>query len=85
MSEAVDDGLVSLEQALIWHLTSNHYPPVPLIMVPICLAAIDAANEDDWDCPIDLPDDVSYKGNDTAPAWAIIEAHHLDAFLSDNI
>jgi hypothetical protein len=69
--------------ALTWHLRSNHFPPVPLSMVPICEAAIDAANADEYDQRIDLPDGVSYRGDDTAPAWAVIEAYHLDDFLAE--
>lgn len=81
MSEAVNDGLASLDQALVWHLQSNHYPPVPTIMVQVCKAAIEAAEDEDWDRVVELPDGVSYKGSDSAPAWAIVEQHHLDAFI----
>jgi (2Fe-2S) ferredoxin len=28
-----------------------------------------------------MPEGVSYKGLDTAPAWAIVEQHHLEAWL----
>lgn len=83
MAEAVQDDLVSLERALAWHLQSNHYPPVPLVMIVPCIAAIEAANEDDYERDIDLPEEVSYKGHSHAPAWKIIEAHHLDAFISE--
>jgi hypothetical protein len=30
---------------------------------------------------IEMPEGVLYKGKTTAPAWAIIEQHHLDAWL----
>ena len=30
---------------------------------------------------IEMPAGVSYKGKTHAPAWAIIEQHHLDAWL----
>lgn len=80
-AEAVGDGDISLESALSWHLRANHYPPVPETMVPVCIAAIDAANEGDWDRSIDLPEGVSYRDQTTAPARAIIEGHHLDSFL----
>ncbi len=33
------------------------------------------------DREIKMPEGVSYKGLDTAPAWAIIEQHHLEAWL----
>lgn len=72
-----------LEQALHYHLTVNHYPPVPTKMIPVCIEAIEAMNDEDYSREIDLPAGVSYKGLTTAPACAIVDAHHLDAWLID--
>lgn len=73
---------VSLEIAIRWQLTSNHYPPVPTSMVPVCIAAIEVANQDgSWDDELELPDGILYKGRTTAPAWAIIEQHHLQPWI----
>ena len=73
---------LDIEQQLTIHLTSNHYPPVPAIMVPVCIEAIDAVNDLGlWDLEIPMPEGVSYKGRKTAPAHAIIEQHHLHAWL----
>lgn len=83
MAEAVQDDLISLERALAWHLQSNHYPPVPLGMVDLCIAAIDAANEDDYEREIVLPEGVTYKGQTTSPAWAFIDNLRLEAFISE--
>jgi len=30
-----------------------------------------------------MPEGISYKGLNTAPAWAIVEQHHLDEWLPD--
>lgn len=84
MAEAVQDGTITLTQALAWHLQCNHYPPVPTSMIDACIAAIDACNEQDWNAEIALPEGVFYKNNSTAPAAAIVEAHHLDAWLSED-
>ena len=75
---------ISLEQAIGYHLQGNHYPPVPLSMVQPCIEAIDAYYENDFDKEIEMPEGVSYKGKTTAPAWAIIEQHHLNAWLPEN-
>lgn len=72
-----------IDRALSWHLQSNHYPPVPESMVSVCLAAIDAINEDDLNRLIDLPEGVLYRNREQAPAWAIAEAHHLDPFIDN--
>lgn len=81
---ADNDMGISLDNALAIHLQSNHYPPVPLSMVPVCLDAIDSYNATfSGDELIELPEGVSWKGKTSAPAWAIIEAHHLDAWCDN--
>jgi len=72
---------LSLEAGLAYHLQGNHYPPVPLSMVQPCIEAIDAYWDEDFNKEIEMPEGVFYKGSTTAPAWAIIEQHHLDAWL----
>jgi hypothetical protein len=72
---------ISLEQAIGYHLQGNHYPPVPLSMVAPCIEALDAAREMDAMRQIAMPEGVFYKGMSHAPAWAIIQQHHLDAWL----
>jgi hypothetical protein len=72
---------LSLEQAIGYHLQGNHYPPVPLSMVKPCIEAIDAYHDNDAMRQIAMPDGVFYKGMSHAPAYAIIEQHHLDAWL----
>lgn len=75
------DSVLDLETQLAYHLQGNHYPPVPLSMVKPCIDAIDAAYDEDFDRMIEMPQGVSYKGNTHAPAWAIIEQHHLNWFI----
>lgn len=77
---ANDEGL-SLRASIGIHLQSNHYPPVPVAMVSACIYAIDACNDGDPTELIALPVGVSWKGSPEAPAWAIVEAHHLDAWI----
>lgn len=72
-----------LEEALRYHLTVNHYPPVPTEMISVCVEAIEAMNDEDYNREIDLPAGTSHKGLTTAPACAIVEAHHLEAWLID--
>jgi hypothetical protein len=74
---------LTLDQKVALHLQVNHYPPVPLIMVQPCVDAIFAVNDWRADEIIDLPEGVFYKGKTSAPAWAIVEQHHLDAWVHD--
>jgi hypothetical protein len=53
-------------------------------MVQPCIEAIDAYYDEDYNKLIEMPEGVSYKGDSHAPAWAIIEQHHLDAWLPES-
>jgi len=75
-----DLGL-DLSTAISIHLSANHYPPVPQSMVTPCIDAIMAYWDDETDREIPMPEGVTYKGFNVAPAWAIIEQHHLEAWL----
>jgi hypothetical protein len=72
-----------LERSIGYHLQGNHYPPVPLSMVQPCIDAIDAYYDEDYRREIDLPQGVLWRGQVTAPADAIIEQHHLNAWLPE--
>lgn len=87
MATELADGTLGLdmEGAIAIHLSSNHYPPVPLSMVQPCIDAIDAYHEEDYNKLIELPEGVTYRGGATsAPAYAIIENHHLDAWCTES-
>jgi hypothetical protein len=73
--------VLDLETQIAYHLQGNHYPPVPLSMVQPCIDAIDAYYDNDAMRFIAMPEGVFYKGMSHAPAWAVIEQHHLDFWL----
>jgi len=78
---ALADNL-EIESQIAIHLSANHYPPVPRSMVAPCVEAIDAVNDAGlWELEIPMPEGITYKGLTTAPAHAIIEQHHLNAWL----
>ena len=82
MADAVRDGDVSLVAALEYHLTVNHYPPVPRAMVAVCVAAIGKAQVGEWKAMVDLPEGVvSREGLVAVPADTVIESFHLEPFL----
>jgi hypothetical protein len=86
MAEALNDGLVSLQRAIGWHLQSNHYPPVPTVMNAPALAAIEALNEDDGDRLIDLPEGVEFRdGRTSVEAHVLAESFHLYGFVNDDL
>ena len=74
-------GSITMEQAIEWHLVSNHFPPIPKSMVQPCMEAIVYANQGKWNKLVSLPEGVGYKGLTTAPVHAIIEQHHLENWV----
>jgi hypothetical protein len=74
-----------LKKQIELHITTNFYPPIPAFMAQTCVDAILAYWDDDFNCMIDMPKGVSYKGSTSAPAWAIVEQHRLSAWLDNNI
>lgn len=72
-----------LNRALIWHLQSNHFPPMPLDLLPVARKAIELANqaiaEDDeslWQTMIYVS-----TADKELSVSEIIEGMHLDSFL----
>jgi hypothetical protein len=80
---AISETELSLEQQLAWHLQGNFYPPVPTSMVQPCVDAINAYWNEDTETLIEMPEGVSYKGSNYAPAYAILEQHRLDAWCME--
>lgn len=78
MARLTRAGAVDIDTALSWHLTSNHYPPVHPVFLPIAKEAIARANAGDWDSVLDLP-----NGKRLTVA-TIVEELHLDFFLEDD-
>lgn len=82
MAAAIDRGEITERQALVWHFRSNLFPPPPMAMVDVAIAAIHAvAAEDDED--IDLPEGVTYRGRDSVLPWEAVEAFRLNAFVAN--
>lgn len=73
--------MAGLDAALHYHLTANHYPPIPSSMIEPCKQAIELAANDEWDAMVALPDGISYRGSNEAPVHAMVEQHHLHAFV----
>jgi hypothetical protein len=75
---------LSLEQSITIQLRSNHYPPVPYSMVPVCIEAIKNYNDGHHGEPVELPEGVTWRGDTIAPSWAIIESHHLENWINND-
>jgi hypothetical protein len=76
MAHAVD-----LDTALGWHLTSNHYPPIPSAMIPVAKEAISKALDNDWDAEVDLRGICTFQDRLTASVGDLVAYMHLNAFV----
>lgn len=82
--EQAELGNISLQNALRIHLTGNHYPPHPPELVGPCLEAINAANDEEIDRIIELPEGLEYRGAySRVSAATLIRACHLSAFIME--
>ena len=78
-----DQGL-SLEQQLSIHFSSNCYPPIPQMMIPVAIEAIDAYYDEDYAKVIKLPEGVQFRnGEDWVFASQAIDSLRLDAWLDE--
>ena len=70
---------------LVGHLQSNHYPPVPLSMLPVAQKAIRNANRGEWSKKVKLPEGVTYRDGSKAVATSnIVESLHLGAWVTSD-
>lgn len=81
LAQDLAENVIDIRQSIAIQLRSNHYPPVPLTMVEPCIEAIYACSDENYDKKITLPEGVTWRGSVTAPAWAIVEGHHLEPWL----
>jgi hypothetical protein len=78
-----EQGL-SLEDQIAIHFSSNCYPPIPKVMIPVAIEAIDAYHEENFAKVIQLPEGVEFRnGENWVFASQAIESLRLDAWLSE--
>ena len=84
MLQMVGEGLTSLpsEAILGWHLTANHFPALPLSLVPACQRAIELVSSDEGQRRVRLPRGlVSRDGRHNVTAADLVEVAHLWDFV----
>lgn len=82
MAEAINKEWIDLRTGLHWHLTSNHYPPLPTALVDTAVIAIERANAGDFDSEIELPPGIAFRAKTSMNVYEVIESLHLDAYLT---
>lgn len=78
----------TLEEQLAMHFAGNCYPPIPKYMIPVGVEAIHNVVEaeicrdyDLLDKPINLPGEVTFRGEDTVSSIDAVEKLFLGAFV----
>lgn len=74
-AEHVEDGAVSFDAAIRWHLGSNHFPPINPVFDDAAKTAIENVNVGDYDIEIELPNGRILTSGE------IVEQLHLEPFL----
>jgi len=70
-AEAVTEGSISLEAAIGAHMSTNLYPPPPAYMTAVAVAAVEGYDPED-DHMVSLPEGVTYKEQNMAPAMCSV-------------
>ena len=80
----VGSDTLALENAVRIQLQNNHYPPIPEFFIPVCLKAIDLANQGLYDETVELPEDVTdaTTGLNSTSVSKLITWAHLDFFIT---
>ena len=72
--------------ALRAHLQSNHFPPIPAIMLPIAQETIERlVADEDATHVVTLPEGVEWKGQPTAPLFALHHFHVVAGLLGGRL
>ena len=77
----IAESNLSLEEKVSWHFSFNCYPPVPSIMVPVAVEAINMVTVGDDHELVNLPEGVTYRGENQSKAIIIVDEFHLFAFV----
>lgn len=75
IAQEIANAPLTLEQKLSWHLTGNHYPPVDEAFIPVCIQAIQLANDGDYDSELMYPNGL------VRTVRHCIDGLHLEYFL----
>lgn len=76
MNEIGESLGIPLRQRILWHLSSNHYPPVHSAFAETAERAIELANAGDWDAELTMPNGL------VRTVAFVVDGLHLESFLA---
>lgn len=72
----------NIDVVLEWHLRNNHYPPLPVALLPVAKKAIEHGQAEEFDVELKMPDGIAFRGQKKATVRLLIETMHLEEFLN---
>lgn len=83
-ADATREGMIHLQDAIRYHLESNHYPPIPYeLFGGMALRAIQKAQRGEWEKGVRGPKGWEHRTYGAVmPVWAVVRELHLEEFVS---
>ena len=77
------DMMFDKDTMLHYHLTSNHYPPLPVGLIPFAKRAIELAQDEEWDLPVRVGEGTLRDGDRIITVSEVVEGMHLWGFVGE--
>jgi hypothetical protein len=77
IAKAIAESTLSLQDKLSWHLVGNHYPPVNEAFIPVCIEAIQLAEQGNYDAEVEYPNGL------IRTVRHCIDGLHLEHFINN--
>jgi hypothetical protein len=82
IEDLIEEGWkLDLDSLIAIHLSNNHYPSVPAVMVKPCKEAILHAEQEALHELVQLPAGVMWRNQTSVKAGTLMDAFHLWSFL----
>lgn len=92
MTDKISGSVMSMEEAIAYHLEYNFVVPFPIthipLLVPVCVEAIKEVNNHNLDAKIPLPKGIEMVDNEGNPynyafAYEVVARCRLDQWLNE--
>jgi hypothetical protein len=84
LAQEIAESPLTLEEKLSWHLRGNLYPPMPDSMIPVCMEAINLAeNGEDLHKILTMPENIKRAGSSEITAKQLIISTKLHWYIKN--
>lgn len=75
--------MFDLDTMLRWHLMANHFPPLPVELIPVAKEAIERGRDEEFDHEIAMPVNLKFRHRVSITVREAIATMHLEGFLGE--